>query len=367
MSSKVINRVLSVKLYPTYEKFSDNVYLELLPALVSFSEKTTINGSSETLMQIYDNQLIYKLTEKPIIQVSFQYNETLEQHYYGVLYSNVETDPMNRSILRLNLSPVHTVFRRKFSRSFSNNAVQTITECMTALYNDMKLVMPTIDASNVRIPPACLSGTYETVFDYIRDNGQSVDSSDFCYLWEDGSGIFMKSNTEILAQTPIKAYKYNVSNQFLGDALVFTKGEYITHKDNTTLLADASFFSFSMTDKKLYSDILASTDVENAWITMNRNAVYDTNFQNPDKQGQPFQAAKCQTLSSYERRIKFDVNQGRMDVKVGALVEVFGDEYAGKYLIVECVRDVSKDFHLQTLECVQVAESTNDTSKTSEA
>lgn len=367
MSNKVINRVVSVKLYPTYEKFADNVYLELLPALVSMSEKTIINGTSETLMQIYDNQLIYQLTEKPIIQVSFQYNQTLEQHYYGVLYSNVETDDMNRSILRLNLSPVHTVFRRKFARSFSNNAVQTITECMTALYNDKKLITPTIDATNVRIPPACLSGTYETVFDYIRDNGQSVDSSDFCYLWEDGSGIFMKSNTEILAQTPIKAYKYNVSNPFLGDSLVFTKGEYITYKDNTTLLGDASFFSFSMTDKKLYSDILASTDVENAWITMNRNAVYDTNFQNPDKQGQSFQAVKCQLLSSYEKRIKFDINQGRMDVKVGALIEVLGDEYAGKYLIVECVRDVSKDFHLQTLECVQVATSTNDNSKTSEA
>lgn len=367
MSSKVINRIVSIKFYPTYAQFADNIYLELLPALVSMSEKTTINGTSETLMQIYDNQLIYQNVDKPIVQVSFQFNQTLEQHYYGVLYSNVDTDDMNRSILRLNLSPVHTVFRRKFSRSFSNNAVQTITECMTALYNDMKLVMPAIDASNVRIPPACLTGTYETVFDYIRENGQSVDSSDFAYLWEDGSGIFMKSNTEILAQTPLKAYKYNVSNAFLGDALVFTKAEYVTYKDNVTLLSDASFFSYSMTDKKLYSDILANTDIENNWVIMNRNAVYDTNFQNPDKQGSPFQSVKCQTLSSYERRIKFDLNQGRMDIKVGVIIEVFGDEYAGKYLIVECVRDVSKDYHLQTLECVQVAVSTNDNSKTSTA
>lgn len=356
MASKVVNRIVSIKLYPTYEQFSNNVYLEMLPALISFSEKTTINGTSETLMQIYDNQLIYQLAAKPIIQVSFQYNETLEQHFYGLLYSNVETDEMNRSVLRLNLSPVHTVFRRKFSRSFTNNAVQTITECMTALYNDMKLLTPTISASNVRIPPACLSGTYADIFDYIRDNGQSVDSSDFCYLWEDGSGIYLRSNTEILAQEPFKAYKYNVDNTFLGDTIIFTKGEYITHKDNTTLLADASFFSFSMTDKKLYSDILADTEAENTWVITNRNAVYDTNFQNPDRQGKPFQSSKCQILSSYEQRIRFDVNQGRMDVKVGTLIDVIGEEYQGQYLIVECIRDVSKDYHLQTLECVQVAE-----------
>lgn len=358
--SKVINRITSIKMYPSYENLARNSYIELLPALVSFSEKTVINGSSETLMQVYDDQSLYNMARKPIIQVSFQYNETIEQHYYGLLYSNVETDEINRSVLRLNLSPVHTVFRRKFSRSFSNNATEAITECMAALYGDMKQVMPKIDASNVRIPPACLSGTYQTVFDYIRDNGQSVESSDFCYLWEDGSGIFLKSNTEILGQEPLKGYKFNADNQFLGDTIVFTKAQYITHKDNTTLLADASFYSFSMTDKKLYGDILANTDAENAWININRNAIYETNFQNPDKQGKPFQASKCQALSSYERRIKFDINQGRMDLKVGALLEIFGKEYAGKYLIVECVRDASKDFHLQTIECVQVAEVTSE-------
>lgn len=354
--SKVVNRIISVKFYPSYEKFSDNVYLELLPALISFSEKTMIHGTSETLMQIYDNQMIYNLTLKPIIQVSFQFNDTQEQHYYGLLYSNVETDELNRSVLRLNLSPVHTVFRRKFSRSFSNNAQEAITECMSALYTDMKLITPKIDSSNIRIPPACLSGTYQTVFDFIRDNGQSVDSSDFCYLWEDGSGIFLKSNTDIMAQTPLKGYKYNVDNQFMGDAIIFTKAEYITHKDNTTLLSDSSFFSLSLTDKKLYSDILADVEIENSWIVVNRNAVYENNFQNPDKQGKNFQSSKFQTLSSYERRIKFDINQGRMDIKVGNLIQIEGQEYAGKYLIMECVRDVSKDFHLQTLECVQVAE-----------
>lgn len=357
--SKVINRITSVKLYPSYEKFTDNSYLELLPSLISFSEKTLLHGTSETLMQIYDNQLIYALTEKPIVQVSFQYNQTQEQHFYGLLYSNVATDDMNRSILRLNLSPVHTVFKRVFSRSFSNNAGETITECMQTLYEDMKQVIPTVTASNVRIPPACLKGTYSTIFDYIRDNGQGVESSDYCYLWEDGSGIYLKTNTEILKQVALKAYKYNVDNIFAGDTILFNKGEYITHKDNTSLLSDASFFSFSMTDKKMYGDILANTEIENSWIIMNRNAGYDTNFQNPDKQGKPFQAAKCQTLSSYERRIKFDLNQGRMDVKVGALLDINGDEYAGKYLIVECIRDVSKDFHLQTLECVQVGELTD--------
>jgi len=343
-------------MFPTYEHYTGNSYTELLPALVSFSEKTTINGSSETLMQIYDDQLLYTLAKNPIIQVSFQYNETLEQHYYGLLYSNVDTDEMNRSVLRLNLSPVHTVFRRKFARSFSNNAADTITECMTALYDNMKKIMPKLDASNVRIPPSCLSGYYKDVFNFIRDNGQCVESSDFCYLWEDGSGIYLKSHTEILAQQPLKGYKFNADNPFIGDTIAFTKAEYITYKDNTSLLADSSFFSFSMTDKKLYGDILANTDLENSWIVMNRNAVYDTNFQNPDKSGVPFQAAKCLALSSYEKRIKFDINQGRMDVKVGALIEIHGDQYSGKYMIVECTRDVSKDFHLQTIECVQVAE-----------
>ncbi|QDH49126.1 tail associated lysozyme [Pantoea phage Phynn] len=359
MSDKVINRITSIKFYPSYEKFSDNVYLELLPALVSFSEKTTINGSSETLMQIYDTQMIYQSSEKPIIQVSFKFNQTQEQHYYGLLYSNVETDNMNRSVLRLNLSPVHKVFKRKFARSFTNSAADTITECMTTLYNDMKLITPLVEASNVRIPPSCLSGTYETVFDYIRENGQSVTSSDFCYLWEDGSGVFLKSNTEILAQTPLNAYKYNVSNQFLGDAIVFTEAEYITYKDNTASLENASFYSLSLTDKKLYSDILADTDSENSWVTVNRNAVYENNFENPDADNKPYQANKLQTLSSYEKRIKFDINQGRMDVKVGTIIEVYGDQYSGKYLIVEMVRDVSKDMHLQTIECVQVGLSSN--------
>lgn len=363
MSDKVANRITSIKFYPSYEKFSDNVYLEMLPALVSFSEKTVINGSSETLMQIYDAQLIYQMAEKPIIQVSFKFNETQEQHYYGLLYSNVETDAMNRSILRLNLSPVHKVFKRKFARSFTNSAADTITECMTTLYNDMKLINPKIDSSNVRIPPACLSGTYEDIFEFIRDNGQSVTSSDFCYLWEDGSGIYLKSNTEILAQTPLEAYKYNVDNQFLGDSIIFSEAEYITHKDNTASLENASFFSLSLTDKKLYSDILASTDEENSWIVVNRNSIYENNFQNPDRDGKPYQANKLQSLSSYEKRIKFDINQGRMDVKVGAIIEVYGDEYSGKYLVVEAIRDVSKDMHLQTLECVQVGlSSTNGSS-----
>lgn len=355
MSLKVMNRIASVKLFQSYEKFSDNIYIEMLPALISFSEKTIINGSSETLMQIYDDQLIYQVSEQPIIQISFQFNETLEQHYYGLLYSNVETDEMNRSILRLNLSPVHKVFRRKFARSFSNNAAQTITECMTALYNNMKLITPAVQASNVRIPPACLSGTYEDIFEFIRGNGQSVDSSDFCYLWEDGSGIFLKSNTEILAQQPLQGFKYNVDNPFTGDAILFSSAEYITYKDNSSSLNNASFFSFSMTDKKMYSDVLANTDIENSWVFMNRNAEYETNFQNPDRAGKPFQSAKCQVLSSYEKRIKFELKQGRMDVKVGTMLEIFGDQYAGTYMIVEVIRDVSKDFHLQTIECVQVA------------
>lgn len=361
MTAKVVNRITSVKLYPSYEKFSDNVYLEVLPALVSFSEKTVINGSSETLMQIYDNQLLYQLSDRPIIQVSFKYNDTQEQHYYGLLYSNVETDEMNRSILRLNLSPVHKVFKRKFARSFSNNAAQTITECMETLYSGMKLLTPTIEASNVRIPPACLSGTYETVFDFIRENGQSVTSSDYCYLWEDGSGVFLKSQAEILEQVALEAYKFNVDNMFLGDAIVFSKAEYITYKDNTASLENTSFYSLSLSDKKMYPDILANTDLENAWVIVNRNAEYQTNFQNPNTAGKPFQAAKFQVLSSYEKRIRFDINQGRMDVKVGALIEIRGDEYNGRYLIIECVRDVSKDNHLQTIECVQVAQATTTT------
>lgn len=351
-------------MYTSYVDFQENKYLELLTSLISFSEKTMINGTSETLIQVYDAQLIYQKALQPIIEISFQYNETLEQHFYGLLYSNVETDELNRSVLRLNLCPVHKSFRRKFSRSFSNNATQTITDCMTALYNDMKLITPVITASNVRIPPACLSGTYETVFDYIRDNGQSVDSSDFIYLWEDGSGIYLKSNKEILSQTPIKGYKYNVSNPFIGDALIFTTAEYITHKDNTTLYKNASFYSFSMTDKKMYSDILADTELENSWIMVNRNAVYSDNFQNPDSSGNPFQCTKCQVLSGYEKRIKFDVNQGRMDLKVGALIEVIGDEYSGNYMIVECVRDVSKDLHLQTLECVEVTDPSSNANET---
>lgn len=359
--SKVVNRILSVKIYPSYEKFSDNSYTELLPALISFSEKTVLNGTSETLMQIYDNQLIYQNVVKPIIQVSFQFNQTIEQHYYGVMYSNVETDDMNRSVLRLNMSPVHTVFKRKFARSFANNATQSITDAMTALYTDMKLLTPVIDADNVRIPPPCISGTYETLFDYIRDNGQSVDSSDFCYLWEDGSGIYLKSNTTILAQTPLVGYKFNVNNPFTGDAIIFGSAEYITHKDNTLLLADSSFYSLSMTDKKLYSDILADTDIENEWVVVNRNSIFETNFENPDKQGKPFQAVKCRVLSSYEKRIKFDANQGRMDLKVGSLIDIRGDEYKGQYLVVECTRDVSKDFHLQTIECVQVADVVTET------
>lgn len=354
--SKVINRILSVKIYASYEKFSDNAYTELLPAMISFSEKTTINGTSETLMQIYDNQLIYQQVVKPIIQVSLEYNQTVEQHFYGVLYSNVSTDEMNRSVLRLNLSPVHTVFRRKFARSFSNSATQSITDAMTALYTNMKLLTPIIDADNVRIPPPCINGTYESLFDYIRDNGQSVDSSDFCYLWEDGSGIYLKSNTTILAQTPLVGYKYNVNNMFTGDEIVFGDAEYITHKDNTSLLVDSSFYSLSMTDKKMYSDILADTDIENEWVMINRNSVYENNFENPDKQGKPFQAVKCRVLSSYEKRIKFDANQGRMDLKVGSLIDIRGDEYKGQYLVVECTRDISKDFHLQTVECVQVAD-----------
>ncbi|QFR55694.1 baseplate hub subunit [Yersinia phage JC221] len=354
--SKVVNRITSIKMFPTYEHYTGNSYAELLPALVSFSEKTTINGSSETLMQIYDDQLLYTLTTNPIIQVSFEYNQTLQQHYYGLLYSNVDTDEMNRSVLRMNLSPVHTVFRRKFARSFSNNAADTITECMAALYDNMKQIMPVVDASNVRIPPSCLSGYYTDVFDFIRDNGQCVESSDFCYLWEDGSGIYLKSNTDIMAKVPLKGYKFNADNQFTGDTITFTKAEYITFKDNTSLLGNSSFFSFSMRDKKMYGDILANTDLENAWVVLNRNAVYDTNFQNPDKQGVPFQAAKCITLSGYEKRIKFDINQGRMDVKVGELIEIQGDQYSGKYMIVECIRDASKDFHLQTIECVQVGE-----------
>jgi hypothetical protein len=307
-------------------------------------------------MQIYDDQLLYTLAKNPVIQVSFQFNDTLEQHYYGLLYSNIDTDEMNRSVLRLNLSPVHTVFRRRFARSFGNNAADTITECMTALYTDMKNIMPVIDASNVRIPTSCLSGYYTDVYEFIRDNGQCVESSDFCYLWEDGSGIYLKSNTEILAQEPLKGYKFNADNPFIGDTISFTKAEYITFKDNTTLLGDASFFSLSLRDKKLYGDILADTDHENAWVVLNRNAVYDTNFQSPDKAGVPFQAAKCIALSSYEKRIKFDINQGRMDVKVGALIEIHGQQYTGKYMIVECIRDLSKDFHLQTIECVQVGE-----------
>lgn len=359
MAEKIVNRITSIKLYTSYEKYIDNAYTELLPALVSFSEKTMINGSSETLMQIYDAQLIYQQLIQPIIQVSFQYNGTQEQHYYGLLYSNVDTDDKNRSVLRMNLSPLHKTFRRKFARSFSNNAVQTITECMTALYSKMKLLTPEVDGGNIRIPSGCLNGTYQDIFDYIRDNGQSVVSSDFCYLWEDGSGIFLKSSTDILAQTPIPAYKFNVDNVFVGDTVIFTEAQYITHKDNTTLFKDASFFSLSLTDKKMYGDILADTDTENTWIFTNRNAIYDTNFQNPDSEGKPFQASKMQLLSSYERRIRFDIKQGRLDVKVGAIIEVFGEEYAGKYLIVECVRDVSKDFHLQTLECIQVGEPTS--------
>ncbi|QPI17794.1 baseplate hub subunit [Pectobacterium phage POP12] len=352
--SKVVNRATSIKIYQTYEKYIENSYIEVLPALISLSEKTTINGSSIALMQIYDAQKIYETCIQPIIQVSFQYNETIEQHYYGLMYSNVDTDDMGRSVLRLNLAPVHKSFSRMFSRSFSNNATEVVQDCITALYEKMKQIQPTITSSNVRVPVSCLSGFYDRIFDYVRDNSQGVETTDFCYLWEDGSGIYLRTQSDLLAQTPLKGYKNNVDSIFVQDYIVFTKAEYITYTDNTTQMDKSSFFSMSLTDKKLYQDILADTDTENNWIVINRNAEYQTNFQIPDKESTPFQAGKFKKLSSFEKRIKFELGQGRMDLKVGALLEIEGNEYTGRYIVVECIRDVSKDFHIQTIECIQI-------------
>ncbi|WWQ13080.1 baseplate hub subunit [Morganella phage vB_Mm5] len=356
---KVINNIKSIKVFTNYEMYENNRYVEVLPALISFSEKSILNGSSEALMQLYDTQLLYDLLDKPIIQIQIKYNDTIEQFNYGLEYSNVVTDEMNRSILRLNLAPVHSVYRRMFSKSFSNNATQVITECVDALYEYMPLIKPKLSSTNIRIPPACLSGTYDYIFNYIRDNGQSVEMSDWCYVWEDGSSIYMQNHYSMINQTPLIGYKYNVNNPFVGDTILFTKAEYIMRTDNKTDYQNTSFYSFSLDDKTLYYDSLANVDSENRWVMSNRTFNYQDNYQNPTPSGLPYTVDKIKTLASFEQRIKFDINQGRLDLRVGSILEIRGSEYNGVYLVVECVRDMSKDAHIQTIECVRIKDLIN--------
>jgi len=182
----------SIKLYKDLDAWANNQYKELGATFITLTLRDSLmSGINEGLLQIYDNSLMHTtLTGNEIIQITLKTanQEISYTRVHSIRHFSVTIDKKGDNIITFQLNSYYKT-NLKFTRSFSNNAVDSVTEMLNYLYRDKQVLLPAVTPINIRVPKTnwCL-GIVEYM-QFIRDHGMSVDKASTPLVWEDMTGI----------------------------------------------------------------------------------------------------------------------------------------------------------------------------------
>ena len=117
---------LSVKLFDSYDAWSNNRFVELAATITTLTMRDSLYGRNEGMLQFYDSKNIHtKMDGNEIIQISVANANDINNvktRIYGCKHFSVSVDSKGDNIIAIELGTIHSIENLKFGRPFFPDA-----------------------------------------------------------------------------------------------------------------------------------------------------------------------------------------------------------------------------------------------------
>lgn len=335
----------SIKLYRTVDAWANNHYIELGATFITLTIRDSLmSGINEGLLQIYDDSLLHTtLTGNEIIQITLRTaNEEINHtRIHSIRNFAVSVDKKGDNIITFQLQSYYKT-NLKFTRVFSNNAVDSVNEMLAYLYKDKNVLMPKVYPINIRVPKTNWCQGIEEYMSFIRRHGMSVDKASTPLVWEDMQGIHFSDVKTMQEQEPrqivvidptLVGTLSNTVQQYAYDFVWETKANpYVKNP-----YKNVSFYAHSMIDKQAVRTIIG--DGNNSVFISRSGAYYDQVYRNGKEE------FDCMLMLANNDAYAHAKTAGDFSIVPGLKLRFFDihNQFKGDFFVDEIIHEISRE------------------------
>lgn len=346
---------LEVRFYPDYVQYTSDNHYNLTEAVISLNLEYSMDGKSNGLLQVYDEQNVLKFTGDEIIYVSVADYRQSNRYtlIFGVDVVDMAVLESGSGVKTIMLVPFHNRESRRFNKKFDTNVQENLLEMVSDLYIGYEDIMPLIDSENIFIPTTLWVRSFDTYLEFIRKYGQYVDTDMFIHAWYDMRGIHLKPHNMIMEQEPKKLVV--VQEDYLGEMAGLTDHDIIATSFVVPNLSkqrfkkkylNTNFVSLSSQNKDIYNNRFGTGEsVE----FINRSGNYEgMTYVNGFEE-----INRITTMAQYDTVTQFKT-YGNFSVHPCDILEI-DDEYElanPKHIVSKIIHEISNETSFTTIETI---------------
>lgn len=338
---------LSVKLFDSYDAWSNNRFVELAATITTLTMRDSLYGRNEGMLQFYDSKNIHtKMDGNEIIQISVANANDINNvktRIYGCKHFSVSVDSKGDNIIAIELGTIHSIENLKFGRPFFSDAGESIKEMLGVIYQDRTLLTPAINAINAYVPDIPWTSTFENYLSYVREVALAVGSDKFVFVWQDIMGVNMMDYDMMINQEPypmivgepsligqfIQELKYPLAYDFVW----LTKSN--PHKRDP--MKNATIYAHSFLDSSL--PMITTGKGENSIVVSRSGAYSEMTYRNGYEE-----AIRLQTMAQYDGYAKCST-VGNFNLTPGVKI-IFNDsknQFKTEFYVDEVIHELSNN------------------------
>ena len=315
---------LSVKLFDSYDAWSNNRFVELAATITTLTMRDSLYGRNEGMLQFYDSKNIHtKMDGNEIIQISVANANDINNvktRIYGCKHFSVSVDSKGDNIIAIELGTIHSIENLKFGRPFFPDAGESIKEMLGVIYQDRTLLTPAINAINAYVPDIPWTSTFENIM--------GVNMMDYDMMINQEPYPMIVGEPSLIGQF-VQELKYPLAYDFVW----LTKSN--PHKRDP--MKNATIYAHSFLDSSL--PMITTGKGENSIVVSRSGAYSEMTYRNGYEE-----AIRLQTMAQYDGYAKCST-VGNFNLTPGVKI-IFNDsknQFKTEFYVDEVIHELSNN------------------------